>query len=314
MLAVMKNTSTIGNISFDPATQFGMGNMVQAISAADYDGDDKIDIATGGDSLNVYRNTTIGANIAFAPREKYAINKSASSSTVTGLTSSDLNGDGKPDLASFGAGVAIFKNISTTGSIAFSDRVGYPTIYTEPSHGTVADINADGKPDIVTQYGGPITAGVLRNKIAEFTRVELCPGGTTSVSASGSGSFQWQADDGSGFTNASNNTNLSGVNTPILQLNNIPSSWYGYRFRCLVNGTPQLGFQLLFKNTWTGAVNNLWSNSANWSCGIVPDENTDVIINSGNIIVDINATIRTLRVEAGGNVTVSTGYTLTVKF
>lgn len=37
-------------------------------------------------------------------------------------------------------------------------------------------------------------------------------------------------------------------------------------------------------NTWTGAVTTAWTTSGNWSCGIIPDENTDVTIPAGVVL------------------------------
>jgi hypothetical protein len=71
-------------------------------------------------------------------------------------------------------------------------------------------------------------------------------------------------------------------------------------------------YRLQFQNTWTGASNTLWENTANWSCGKVPDANTDVVINSGNIIIGSNVIIRKLTIGTGVNLTVGSGYTLTV--
>ena len=68
--------------------------------------------------------------------------------------------------------------------------------------------------------------------------------------------------------------------------------------------------ELRVSNTWTGAANNQWENPANWSCGTVPDSFTDVVINSGTIIVNSNVTTRSLSIQPGASITVNTGYTL----
>ncbi|HRE62856.1 MAG TPA: hypothetical protein PKU77_03660, partial [Ferruginibacter sp.] len=60
---------------------------------------------------------------------------------------------------------------------------------------------------------------------------------------------------------------------------------------------------------------NVWENSANWSCGILPDANTDVLINAGKANypqVGINTAVRTLKIATGGNTTVKTGFNLTI--
>jgi hypothetical protein len=71
-------------------------------------------------------------------------------------------------------------------------------------------------------------------------------------------------------------------------------------------------FYLQVTNQWTGAVNNLWENSGNWSCGKVPNASTDVILTSGTITVNSNAACHSLKVSTGASVTVTPGFSLTV--
>ena len=63
---------------------------------------------------------------------------------------------------------------------------------------------------------------------------------------------------------------------------------------------------------WTGSANNAWENPANWSCGSIPDSNTDVVINSGTVVVNSDVTIRSLKVNPGVNLTVNVGFDLTI--
>jgi hypothetical protein len=131
--------------------------------------------------------------------------------------------------------------------------------------------------------------------------LNLCANGNTTIVSNFSGAnYQWQLDAGSGFTNISNNTNYTGTTTNTLYLNSIPSAWYGYKYRCFIN-TSYYSRQTVikFSNTWTGAVSTAWENPANWSCGTVPDVNTDVIITSGNVVVTSNVVIRSLTLSPG---------------
>lgn len=66
---------------------------------------------------------------------------------------------------------------------------------------------------------------------------------------------------------------------------------------------------------WTGAVNNEWSNSANWKCGQIPSNSTLVIINGGKpnyplIIADV--TIKSITVNTGAVLNVSPGVSVTI--
>ena len=49
--------------------------------------------------------------------------------------------------------------------------------------------------------------------------------------------------------------------------------------------------------TFTAAVDNNWSNAANWSCGRVPLGIDSVIINDKNVVIDIAASCRGLKLE-----------------
>jgi hypothetical protein len=143
----------------------------------------------------------------------------------------------------------------------------------------------------------------------------LCPGGSTIFNANvAANNYQWQVNTGVGFTNISLSANYSGTATATLQLNNIPSSWYGFQYRCVVDSFITNPVMLSFKNTWTGAVNNTWENPGNWSCGTLPDIFTDVYINSGSVIVSSNPAVRTLTLGTGVNFTVAANYRVSINY
>ena len=139
----------------------------------------------------------------------------------------------------------------------------------------------------------------------------LCPRGSTILSTSLSGlTYQWQVDAGSGFTDIIDNSNYTGTNTANLQLNNIPSAWYGYKYRCVVDNIGGNEVTVTFADTWTGTVDNSWENPGNWSCGELPDANTDVIINSGIVNVNSNPIIRSLTLGTGISFTINPDFIL----
>jgi hypothetical protein len=144
--------------------------------------------------------------------------------------------------------------------------------------------------------------------------IELCaPIASTILKSDISGTnYQWQLDNGTGFVSIADNSNYVGGNTNSMQLNNIPSSWNGYQYRCLADGSASNNYTLKFVNSWTGTLNNSWENPANWSCGSMPDSNTDVIINSGTVVVNSNVSIRSLKVNTGVNFTVNAGFVLSI--
>jgi hypothetical protein len=152
--------------------------------------------------------------------------------------------------------------------------------------------------------------------IKKMTPVSLCSAGATSFSSNkSSASYVWQvkAPGSPDFTFLNNDANYSGTTTATLQINNIPASFNSNLYRCiLADATASKTFYLQVINQWTGSVNNLWENPANWSCGKVPDASTDVILTSGTITVNSNATCHSLKVTVGAAVNVTPGFSLTV--
>jgi hypothetical protein len=107
------------------------------------------------------------------------------------------------------------------------------------------------------------------------------------------------------FSNITDNANFSGTQQYSLQLQNIPSSWYGRKYRCVSPGIHSTVFTIYFTNKWLGTGTLNWENATNWSCGKLPDVHTDVVINSGTVVLNSNVTIRSLYLANGVNFTVS---------
>ncbi len=154
--------------------------------------------------------------------------------------------------------------------------------------------------------------------------VELCPPAAstvlnTDVTVSGA-TYHWQVQVGTGnFNEVTDGANYSGSHTTSLHLINVPSSQYGYRYRCALSymgpqyPTVSTVFVLRFVNRWNGSASTAWEDPANWSCGAIPDSNTDVVINSGaTITLNSNTTIRSLYIPPGATLTISPGYNLTI--
>jgi hypothetical protein len=147
--------------------------------------------------------------------------------------------------------------------------------------------------------------------------VTICPDNYNVLTSNltGTVSYQWQVNTGSGFTNIANGADYGGVTTRVLQLNNTPSSFYGYQYRCQVDGSSFSNtLSLKFTSYWKGGNSKAWENPANWSCGNIPDINTDVVIQSATNTPEVssNAVCRSLTLNNGAVVTVKTGFKLDV--
>ncbi len=192
-----------------------------------------------------------------------------------------------------------FGGISPYSFNILSDTVATAFIVSAAS-GSVAVTNAFGTVSKTGfQFGNPIVQ-------------QLCPPfGTATIETNvfvSNGNYQWQVFEDSAFVNITDNQYFSGTTTRFLTLTNVPSSWYGRMFRCL-NGAVSI---IKFSNSWNGTANNDWANPSNWSCAAVPDNNTDVRINSGTVVINSNVTIRSLSVGPGVVLTVNPGFVLTI--
>lgn len=158
-ICVFLNTTTPGALlpTLTARKDFNSGDMPVSVSIGDFNGDGKLDLVAANrfsHTLSVFLNTTIpgGFEPLFAPKTDVDIGISLYS-----VANSDLNGDGKPDLAvttDDGSGIsmaAVFLNATTPGSLIpiFTARKNYVT-GTVPRTVLLSDFNGDGKKDLST--------------------------------------------------------------------------------------------------------------------------------------------------------------------
>jgi hypothetical protein len=68
-------------------------------------------------------------------------------------------------------------------------------------------------------------------------------------------------------------------------------------------------------NNWIGSVSSAWENGANWSCGVVPDATSDVIIGNSHPndpIINSNVTVKSVTQNTGANLTINPGFRLEI--
>jgi hypothetical protein len=130
--------------------------------------------------------------------------------------------------------------------------------------------------------------------------------------------YQWQVDDGTGFKNIQDNSIYSGTTLRYLVLTQPPTSWYGYKYRCVITNNGVQSFTpervLKFTFSWKGSVSSAWENPLNWSCNKVPDGNTDVKVDIATpVVISSAASVRSIMLSPNSKVTVTKGATLQVK-
>jgi hypothetical protein len=146
--------------------------------------------------------------------------------------------------------------------------------------------------------------------------VYVCPGVSFTLNTDVNGSsYQWQVNTPSGYFDLSDNDNFTGTHGPVLSLANMPSSAYGWEFRCVVDGNLySRSYTLRFLAYWIGAVSNAWENPANWHCGGLPDANTDVLIQCmyNSPVISSNASCRSLVMMNRQTLQIAPGYKLNI--
>jgi len=149
-IAVFKNTSTKGAISFNAGISFPNEGGVAALSIGDVDGDNLPDlIAANGiyNKVSILRHSSIRGSIDFQP----TVDLPTEGNNVHSISLGDLDGDNKADLTivnSFSNSISIFRNNSTADTILFADKLNYAT-GNFPIDVAIADFDLNGKSDLI---------------------------------------------------------------------------------------------------------------------------------------------------------------------
>lgn len=182
-ITVFRNTSISGTISFAPLTNITTSANPNEIELADLDADGKNDLVVGyylGNGISIFRNTSTSGTISFGSASNYNTSANTGSMAI-----SDLDGDGKPDLAITVTGkTGLYKNISTTGTIQFDALQTLSTFW----DGTLfaADFDGDSKPDLSLK-AGIFRAVIYQNQtsfpqVSSFAPAEAATGDTVVIS------------------------------------------------------------------------------------------------------------------------------------
>lgn len=159
-IKVYRNTSTVGNFSFETGILFPAGQGIYDITVGDVDGDGKVDLISANydsNTVSVLRNIGASGEIKFAAQQDYATGKGPA-----GVCVADFDNDGKLDIAAVNSldySISVLKNTSLNGIIGFAPKQNY--IANEARSIALGDFDGDGKPDLaVYSYTSGLSASL----------------------------------------------------------------------------------------------------------------------------------------------------------
>jgi 6-phosphogluconolactonase (cycloisomerase 2 family) len=218
-------TSSGGGFSsstFASKVDFTSGSYPSSVAVGDLDGDGKPDVAVANslsNTVSVFRDSSTSGSVSFAARVDFT-----TGFVPNGVAISDLDGDGKPDMAVTNYNsttVSVFRNTSTgSGSVSFAAKVDYTT-GTNPLSIKISDMDGDGKSDLVVANYGSNTVSVFRNgstsgTISFATKVDFTTRGRPSGVALGDLNADGKPDiavtnNDSNYVSVFKNTGTSGT-------------------------------------------------------------------------------------------------------
>lgn len=162
-VSILRNTSSVGSVSFDVPVNYATSAYPYSVNAADFDGDGKPDLLTvdrNAGLLSVRLNTSTPGVVSFAAVQTFAAPNMPMISNIV-----DLDGDGKLDISSNDSNnnsVSYRHNTSVVGTISFGAQVTL-LAPSSPQWINSGDFDGDGKPDLVAVDSNANTIHIYTN-------------------------------------------------------------------------------------------------------------------------------------------------------
>ncbi|MDF2456816.1 MAG: large protein, partial [Cytophagaceae bacterium] len=139
----------------------------------------------------------------------------------------------------------------------------------------------------------------------------ICTGGSATLTVAASGSslnYQWRK----------NGVNISGATTSSYTISGATAASAG-SYDVMVNTggctSNAAVISVSTVNQWSGVTSSAWANTGNWTCGIIPNAATDVIIPSAALnmpLISTAVSINNLTINTSGTLTNNAAGTLTL--
>ena len=189
-VSVLRNTSSIGIVSFAPKSDFLTDSSARSVCIGDLDNDGKLDLAVANynsDNVSILRNISTPGILNFATKVDFPVGVHPIS-----VCFGDIDGDSKADLAiannanfyNSNSTVSVLRNNSNLGIVSFASKVDLET-GANPSAICIGDIDGDGKldlavsgnnsQDIVWVFRNKSTPGILKFAFRVFFEANVFP-------------------------------------------------------------------------------------------------------------------------------------------
>jgi hypothetical protein len=272
-IAVHRNTSTSGNISFavNVNVATGSSSFIRELAIEDLNGDGKKDIVivTGdaSNSIKVFKNTSTPGSISFDAF--YSINVGGMSRLKLG----DADADGFVDIfaaGSYSSSVTIVKNTSTISTLSYGSTVSVGG-FGGMRRLSLADVNRDGFLDIVGGNGSTTlvsTACASCGAISYSSPVSLtgAPSYMSAVqgdfNSDGKNDIMVQTECGGGIFIGLNSNTSGTISTGDFSFSNVQSTCYGFMEVGDFNGDAKLDYVEGADGSSLGARLNTWTSGA----------------------------------------------------
>src|ERR1043166_600007 len=133
-----------------------------------------------------------------------------------------------------------------------------------------------------TSGSAPLNFNTAPSVSADPSAATICAGANTSFAVTASGTsltYQWQEDQGSGFSNVSNGGVYSTATTATLNITAATSGMNTYQYRCIVSGTCS-----------PAATSNAAALTINTAPSVSVDPSAATICNNGSTTFSVTAT------------------------
>jgi predicted NUDIX family NTP pyrophosphohydrolase len=150
----------IGDGSFQAKRDYATGRGAHSVAIGDLNGDGKLDLATANGANDVAKTVSVLLNRgdgSFRAKRDYG-----AGSVPHSVAIGDLNGDGKPDLATATQLANTVSVLTNRGDGSFEAKLAY-RIVGGPASAAIRDLNGDSLPDMATANIRAHSVSVLIN-------------------------------------------------------------------------------------------------------------------------------------------------------